>query len=176
MGDEHTYTQEERDRIITMIRAGLERGKRAAVTAKELGISERTFYRWLREKARGGARPAEAGAERAGRRCSSQEKVRIVSAIQRRVAAGEGVVAAARAEGISDACYYNWRREAKAHEAQAAPMRPVALVPISSAAVAIAPQATSPQAGELTLLAPGGYQIQGLNVDSAARLLRALSC
>lgn len=44
MADMQLYNQAERDVIIAKIRAGLEAGKWAGVTAPELGISESTFY------------------------------------------------------------------------------------------------------------------------------------
>lgn len=176
MGDERTYTQAERDQIIAEIRAGLEAGKRVAVTAKELGIKESTFYRWLREQARSvdptptprrPMRPVRAaGAPRVV--LSEARKREIVAAIRRRVAAGERVEEAARAEGVSPWSYYDWARRIPATKGagEQAPltMRPVALVPEMPAG-----------AGGLTLVAPGGYRVEGLDVARAAALLRALT-
>lgn len=166
MGESRTYTQGERDRIIAKIRADLEVGKRVKVSAAEQGISEGTFYRWVREKARGVEAQASQG-------YSPEEKAHILAAIRQRIGRGEGVEAAARATGITGSSYYNWTRlEKKSVPA----MRPVALVPAPSLAVAItSPLALTPASPELTLSAPGGYRIEGLGIESAAALLRALA-
>lgn len=61
-------------------------------------------------------------------------------------------------------------------------MRPVevtALVPVAPAALALAlappPSEAPAQAAGLVLVAPGGYRVEGLAVESAAALLRALA-
>jgi hypothetical protein len=63
-------------------------------------------------------------------------------------------------------------------------MRPVevtALVPVASQALSLVPPrpaveapAVAPAQG-LALVAPGGYRVEGLSVETAAALLRALS-
>jgi len=51
-----------------------------------------------------------------------------------------------------------------------------ALVPSVATALALLPPKSAPVGGSLSLLAPGGYRIEGLGIETAARLLRALSC
>lgn len=175
MAEPRTYTSAEREEIVGRIRAGLSEGKRVAASAVELGISEATFYRWVRESARAGAGagPAPVRKRRAppGRGYSPEERSRILEAIRRRIRRGQGVLEAAVAEGISDGTYYNWIRAEK-DMFEPPTMRPVALVPAPSLALTVsAPQASPPP---LTIVAPGGYRVEGLTIESAAALLRAL--
>jgi hypothetical protein len=77
-----------------------------------------------------------------------------------------GIRAACREVGVSEKSYRKWRADA----APQPTMRPVAitaLVPVTPAAITIK--------SELALVAPGGYRIEGLSVEMAAELLRALA-
>ena len=168
MADMQLFTQAERDEIIAKIRAGLVEGKRASVTAAELGISESTFYRWLREKARGsGASEAKARSPQRGMGYAPSEKARLITAVERRIARGEKAVAAAQAVGLASSTYYAWMRERRVNAA------PLMLRPVT----VVAAEPNRPAAsGGLTLVAPGGYRLEGLDVASAAALLRSLPC
>ena len=107
-----------------------------------------------------------------------EERVALVTEIQRRFATGEGSIRAiATSLGTTDTSYHNWVR-AGVRPPDSPPMRPIevtALVPAGPAALTLAP---APKAAPvpLTLLAPGGYRLEGLDVQAAADLLRALSC
>lgn len=169
MGDGRNYTQAERDQIIAGIRAGLTAGKRAAVTAMELGITESTFYRWLREKARAsGSAETNAGSPERGVGYAPSEKARLIAAVEQRVARGEKAVAAAQAVGLAASTYYAWTRASRANAA------PLTLRPVTVVATETSRPAAS--GGGLTLVAPGGYRLEGLDVASAVALLRALPC
>jgi hypothetical protein len=85
---------------------------------------------------------------------------RIVAFTVRATAAGWRLPMVARAVGVSVGSLRNWRRE---------PARPPrALVPI----VVTAP---APPASALTVVVPGGYRVEGLDVATAAALLRRLA-
>lgn len=152
MGDEQAYSQAERDRMIAKIRAGLEAGKAVAVTAKELGITAAMFYRWLRQRARAGETAPAVPPTRAAR-APHRELAE--------VPAGKN----ARPRWLGDATSAQGaRRIAVPGRQEALAMRPVALVPDEPA-----------RGGELRLVSPGGYRVEGLDVAQAAALLRALT-
>lgn len=191
MGETQTYTQAERERIIARIRAGLERGQRVAVTARELGISQGIFYRWVREQALRAASKASAppavsrppAADTPRRILTGARKQKAIAAIRRRVAAGARVADAARAEGVSPWTYYGWLRWAGKQRAEEAAdetpepaltLRAVAVVPAAPAMVSLLPPAPDVPGPGLVLVVPGGYRLEGLGVASAAELLKAL--
>lgn len=103
------------------------------------------------------------------RRHTAEDRARVVETIRRRAAAESRSVSSLVAEyGISPATYQNWRR-ALDDATQVPAFRPVevtALVP----AFAPTPTAT------LTLVSSGGHRIEGLTVEQAGQLLRALEC
>lgn len=118
-----------------------------------------------------------------------EERTALVTEIERRHRAGEGTLRQiAAAAGITDYTYYNWIKGG----IRPLHMRPVevtAVVPTAPMAVEIAPAAAPPvpvppaatsvtvqaAASPLVLVAPGGYRIEGLGVETAAQLLRALA-
>jgi transposase-like protein len=110
----------ERARIIAAVRAGLVEGTPVKAAAKRQGITEGTFYRWVREAARASARPARK----------------------------------------------------KPEQTRALTIRPPELPTFRAVTVAVA--APEPSTG-LVLVAPGGYRLEGLDVASAAALLKALA-
>ncbi len=105
-----------------------------------------------------------------------EQKLALVTEIERRLRTGEGTVRAiAESLGTTDTSYHNWVKAGI--RASAPTMRPVevtAVVPFSRSALTVAP---SPKAApaQLALVAPGGYRLEGLCVETAAALLRALS-
>lgn len=109
---------------------------------------------------------------------TTEERVALVTEIQRRFAAGEGSLRAIAASlGTTDTSYHNWVK-AGLRPAGVPAMRALevtALVPAGPSALALAP---APKAAPvpLTLVAPGGYRLEGLDVETAAALLRALAC
>jgi transposase len=154
------YTRAEKVAIVTQVlqlyRAG---GMTMKSALAKVGISDASFYTW--QKA--GIRPMP---PQAAHPKSLEQRAALVAEVERHRATGLCVQDACRAAGISDKCYYKW----KIKSAAPSPLRPVevtALVPVSSL------RATEKG---LSLVAPGGYRIDGLGVESAAALLRALSC
>jgi hypothetical protein len=77
--------------------------------------------------------------------------------------------------GISDKSYRKWKEDANSPP-QMRMVEVTALVPTVATVVALLPPKSAPVDGVLSLLAPGGYRIEGLGIETAARLLRALSC
>lgn len=98
------------------------------------------------------------------RQHGSAERRRIVAEIQRRrEAEGRGVRSLAAEYGISENTYYNWlRAECLGTEVPFRSVEITALVPVIPAST-------------VSLMSPGGYRVEGLSVEDAARLLRALA-
>lgn len=169
MVEQGTYSAAERGRIIATVREALTRGRPVKEAAASCGITQAIFYRWVREAAKA-PRVAKRGRPAA-------ERAKIVAAVRERVAKGERTSNAAKAEGISDATFYIWAREVTLPA-----MRPVTIgpsatrAPAATLALTVAPALPAiPAPQPLTLIAPGGYRIEGLGVEAAAALLRALS-
>lgn len=97
---------------------------------------------------------------------TSDERRQIVEDIQRRSEAeGRSMRSVAREYGISIATYHNWNRALrKQPEASIPAFRPVAVT-------ALVP-ASKPTA--LSVVTPAGYRVEGLTIEDAAKLLRAL--
>jgi len=170
-----TYTLEEKitfvTKVDTLLRAGL--GKMAA--AQAAGTNWASYKNWVQAGVRPAAAPTPV-------QRTPEERARLVAAVEARVDAGMTVKAACAELGIRNDRYFEWRRALAPPPA----MRPVeiagaeitALVPVASTAVMTVPPAPAevtpaPPAG-LCLVAPGGYRIEGLAVETAAQLLRAL--
>lgn len=108
---------------------------------------------------------------------TAEQRIALVTEIDRRFRAGEGTLRAiAQAAGTTDTNYHNWVRSGIKPATMA--MRPVeittSLVPVPPAALTIAPAPKAAPA-KLTLAVPGGYRLEGLCVETAAALLKALS-
>lgn len=171
--DHRTFSQQEREEVMKAIQRGLVAGKPVAVTAREWGITQAIYYRWVRELAReqdelpplAPQREPVPGIARARRRFTPEERTQLLAEIRRRLAAGASVATATHELGLSATCWYNWTCEEKS---QAMPFRPVEIVvPVAS------PSPSAPTS--LSLVAPGGYRIEGLGIESAAALLKALA-
>ena len=103
------------------------------------------------------------------KRHTAEDRARIVETIRRRAAAETRSVKSLVAEyGISSATYQNWRR-ALDDATQAPAFRPVEVT-------ALVPVFTSSSNTVLTLVSKGGHRVEGLNVEQAGQLLRALEC
>lgn len=180
-----TYTAEQRIALVTEIarrhRAG---GGTLRAIAAELGTTDQNYHNWLKA----GIRPAPPPPTTASPRLFDQaERGRLVSEIDRRRAEGASVKAACLAVEVSEKSYRRWKEDA----APPPTMRPVevtSLVPAPPTALTLAPPIVAPASEPLTvvavaeatpaltLLAPGGYRIEGLAIETAAQLLRALAC
>lgn len=175
------YSPAEKSAFIAQVerlyRAG---GRTYTSIARELGINETSYHSWVKQ----GFKPAPlstppATTPIAQRVFEPAERERLVAEVDRLRGQGRVVKAACRTAGISEKSYRTW----KAATAPPLPMRVVevtALVPTVATALTLlppksAPVNLAPSTPALTLLAPGGYRIEGLAVETAAALLRALS-
>lgn len=169
-----TYTLEEKIALVTEIeqryRAG---GISLKAAAEAAGTTDTSYSNWRRAgiepRSVAPSPPPEA---RAPRPYEPAERERLMAAVERLRGEGRSIQAACREVGIAVKSYRKWRDDAAPLPA----MRPVdvtALVPAASAALELA-LPKPPAAAALTLLAPGGYRVEGLDVEGAAQLLRAL--
>lgn len=180
-GASPVYTEAEKIALVTkvdhLVRVG---GLTLTAAVKAAGTNSASYANWTRA----GIRPLPA-AHSAPAPVPPAERARLVSEVQARCVAGMDVRQACREVGISDHRYYKWRRQGAPLPA----MRPVevttrgpeitALVPVAPAPLALASARPSPEApaqnAGLVLVAPGGFRVEGLAVESAAALLRALA-
>jgi hypothetical protein len=174
------YTLKEKIALVTEIerryRAG---GVTLKAAAQAAGTTDTSYNNWLRA----GIRPLPANTPTRPappRPYSPEDRSRLLTEIDQLLSAGMGIQAACQKVGISDSSYRKWRDEM----GPPAAMRPVeitALVPVAPTALTLAPPRASaalePTSGTsaLSLVAPGGYRIEGLGVETAAALLRALA-
>lgn len=160
-----TYTRQEKIAFVSEIaRRYPSEGRPLTAIADELGVSASNYYNWLKAGIR--PQPTERPAT-TSRLYAPAEREHIRSEVDRRRAAGMGIQAACREVGISEKSYRKWTADAVPPPT----MRPVEI----TALVPVAPTAAAPAKAELALVAPGGYRIEGLSVEMAAELLRALA-
>lgn len=158
-------TLEEKIALVTEIdrryRAG--EGSRAAI-ARELGTSDSNYYNWRKA----GIEPIPTRVE-VPRTYDPAEREELVAEVDRRRGNGQTVLDACRGAGVSKDRYRRW----KADLAPSGPLRPVEV----TAVVALPELSLRPARVVETLIlhAPGGYRIEGLAIESAAALLRALA-
>ncbi len=180
-----SYSHPERARIMAAVRRGLEAGRRVGITARECGITEAVYYRWVREQARARSAvlppaspaavddapgnpvpPGEGGNLPARRRGPLPLDLR--ERLQRQAVAlreEERLPLDLIAErlGVSQATVVRWlARHSLATgfvqvEVVADPPEPESVAPVP------------------VLLAPGGYRVEGLDVAGLAELLRRLA-
>lgn len=142
--------------------------------AHSLGIADASYHGWVKA----GIRPPGSRQPTGARHHTDAERALLVADVEARIARGATVRPACWAVGIGEKSYRRW----KAKLAPPPVMRPVevtALVPVapaSASALAFAAPAAEPAPAALTLHVPGGYRLEGLDVTTAARLLRALAC
>jgi len=153
-----------------------EEGRRLEDCIHQHGISQSTYHRWLRR--------AQASATPPG--LTVEERARIVAMIEaRREDEGASLLALVRAYGIGPSTFYAWRREQRLSSvALLAP--PASSVGGERASVEPSPSLRAvevveppspvalPASPPLTVVSPDGYQITGLDVLTAAQLLKAL--
>jgi transposase-like protein len=170
-GKVHFYTPEERAALVTEIDRRYRAGEGSVkAISEQLGIAGSNYYNWLKVGIRPTRPPAPAVA---ARKYEPAERERLVAEIERLRDEGVPGKTACKQVGVSHTSYLEWR-QTRPH-----PMRPVevtALVPVAPTALTLAPPKAVVNAPvSLSLVAPGGYRIEGLAVDTAAALLRALS-
>lgn len=172
------YTLEEKTAIVTKVEVLLQAGLNKTAAFEAAGTNSASYANWVRAGIRPTQRPTPVLR-------SPEERARLVAAVQAHITEGLTTAAACREVGIREERFYAWRKQL----APPPPMRPVeieagaevtALVPIAPAAITFAPgrpadEAPAPRPAELALVAPGGYRIEGLGIETAAALLRALA-
>lgn len=161
----HAYSREEKIALVTEIdrRYRVGEGSRVAI-ARKLGTSDTNYYNWRKA----GIEPVPARDE-VPRTYDRAEREDLVAEVDRRRGNGQTVLDACRGAGITKDRYRRW----KADLTPSSPLRPVevtALVALPGLSVRPAQVVET-----LTLHAPGGYRIEGLAIESAAALLRALA-
>lgn len=184
-----TYTDEEKIALVTEIerryRAGA--GPVSAI-ARELGTSDTNYYNWVRRGVRPRAPEPEQPARTAvPRPYTEAEREQLLAAVDDHRAKGLSVKAACRRVGVAEKSYRKWR-EAGVPPPAMRPVEVTALVPVTldaptalaepmSAGLPTAHVRPAPEmpAG-LSLVAPGGYRLEGLAVETAVAVLRALAC
>jgi len=79
--------------------------------------------------------------------------------------------------GVSEPTLQAWRKGKKAahRRAKAEAPRP-ALVPVEVTEPKKPERPSAAPTGTLTVVAPGGFRVEGLSVEAAAQLLRKLTC
>ena len=167
-----TFTPAEKALLVGEIESRLRtEGGSVRSVAQALGISDSHYHVWVKA----GIRPPGSRQPEAARQRNDAERAAVVARIDAKVAAGGSVRPACRAEGVSEKSYRRWKEKL----AQPPVMRPVeitALVPVAPAGLPAITFAPAPEPVPLTLHVPGGYRLEGLDVASAAELLRALAC
>ena len=167
----------ERANIMAAVRRGLEVGRRVGVTARECGITEATYYRWVRERARASSRPVRAAesqeaapsvdayehAVRRGRLPAEMREQLQSRAIVLRREGGLAADAIAERLGVSQSTVSRWLA-GRSQEAGFVQVSVVTDAPEPAPAHAVP-----------VLVAPGGYRVEGLDVASLADLLRRLA-
>ena len=99
-------------------------------------------------------------------RCPAELRFRVVAYARQCRERGEPVSDIAIRLGLVESTLARWLRRGRAEEATAG-FRPVAIVPVGGVSGA-------DQVAALTLVTPGGCRVEGLDVESAAYLLRVL--
>lgn len=195
-----TYSIDERRAIVAEVlrRYAAGEGSYRAI-AEALGVRENEFQYWRRAypplpETPSTPAPSKIGpvaVEPSGKKAPPPpyppaERERFVREVDRLRAAGKSQEVACKAAGISADSYRRWREELapipamRPVEVAARPPEMMALVPAAPQALTLAPPRPAadghlvPVRG-LTLVAPGGYRVEGLAVETAAALLRALA-
>jgi len=174
-----SYTQEERVALASEIARRIAAGEGTVQTvALALGTTDSNFYNWRRAGlVQAAAAPAPLVAAAARRLYAPAERDALVAKVDELRAGGQSLDAACKAVGIAETSYRAWRPAATPPAMRAVEVR--ALVPVAApTALALAPPRPSVPAvaaGPLVLVAPGGYRVEGLAIEAAAALLRALA-
>lgn len=146
-------------------------GRTYTSIAQELGINDASYHSWVRQGVKAALPPASPTTRLP---YAPADREVLLAEVDRLRGLGQSIHAACRASGISEKSYRTWRDVA----APLAPMRPVEVtgsMPSTTMALALVPPRPAPIAAAFALVAPGGYRIEGLSVEAAAQLLKALS-
>lgn len=158
----HSYSEAERIALVTEIERRFRAGEGSIrAIASQLGTCEASYHNWTKAGIRANQSPQV-------RRYEPLERERILAEIGRLEATGLSLTAACEAAGVSIRSLRRWQMPPDG-EIRLRPVEVTAVAPVETPARAPAPQLA------LSLLAPGGYRLEGLSVESAAALLRALA-
>ena len=160
-----TYTDAEKALYIAEFQRLHKGGSRTYESiARELGVHVSSYYSWVAAGIKPISAPVQAPpAVKANTIYPPAERKRLVSEVERHRANGQSVVSACQLAGIGVKSYRSWSRQQE-------------VLPLREVSVTALVPATSVSPVALTVVAPGGYRVEGLNIEVAARLLRALSC
>jgi transposase-like protein len=157
-----SYTAVEKAAYVTEVerlyRAG---GRTYASIAHQLGIAATSYHTWIAAGIKPNVAATSAKASKPRASYTPEERGRLVAEVERLHDTGRSLEAACQAVGIGDKTFRVWR----AQQPRPLPMREVSITALVPAMPAIA----------LAVVAPGGYRVEGLDVETAARLLRALA-
>lgn len=101
-------------------------------------------------------------------RCPGKLRLEIVAYALQCRERGEALAGIAGRLGLAESTLSRWLRQERGEE-RVAGFRPVSIVPVVPAH-----GDGGGEAGGLTLVTPGGYRLEGLDVESAAYLLRVM--
>lgn len=106
-------------------------------------------------------------------RCPPDLKEEVVRFVERQRDEGISLETLTRVLGISRSAIERWLRQRHRR------IKPVCIVEeplVPSVLSPVAPGQPSASTGDLVLVTPGGYRIEGLGLDAAVELLRGLGC
>ena len=157
-----SYSAADRVALVTEIERRFRAGEGSIrAIATQLGTCEASYHNWTKAGIKANQPPQV-------RRYEPLERERILAEIGRLESTGLSLTAACEAAGVSIRSLRRWRVPPYG-EIRLRPVEVTAVVPIA------APDPAPAQQPALSLVAPGGYRLEGLSIESAAALLRALA-
>lgn len=176
-----TYTEAERSALVAEVeRLYREGGRSYPSIARELGLGESTYHNWVKR----GVKPAGVATATPPVKPwrDEDERARQVARVEQLRLGGMSVRGACRAAEVAEKSFRRWQKALEPGGTALVPVSDaravVAPPPMRPVEIVVAPLAFSrpvPAPEVLTLVAPGGYRIEGLAVETAAALLRALA-
>ncbi len=155
------YTQAEKVAIVSEIaRRCRSEGRSVAAIAGDLGVSPANYYKWRSD----GIIPQPTQTPSARRPYPAADKQQLMAQVEDLLGAGKNLRVACQMVGISDKSFRKWRADADSTTI----LRPVEITGIT-------PVTVTPASAGLSLIAPGGFRVEGLTIETAAQLLKALS-
>jgi transposase-like protein len=158
------YTHQEKVALVTEIdRIHRDEGGSLRSIARKLGTTETSYLNWRKA----GIEPKPESKKQPNRRAYPlEERRRLLSEVERFLDQGKTLADSCRITGISDESFRRWKSET-----QVPWLRPVEI----TALMPIAPEPRNSPAETLILITPGGYRLEGLDIENAIKSLRALS-
>lgn len=161
------YTQEEKIALVTEIDRRYRAGEGTLrKIASALGTTETSYHNWRNAGIEPHELP-EAEHDKPRKAYTRTEREHFVNEIENLRGKGLSIESACHTLGISETAYRRWKRAGE----PLLTMRPVEL----TALVALPHPATAKSNETLTVIAPSGHRVEGLGIESAAALLRALA-